>query len=156
MNEALNRSSPPNVSMCAGSAEHVQEQEQFFLSLCSERSEVSGCVQQPSCRRARSVSCFRGSIAFDGLRESMLQYLDVDSVGYRVKGKRFAHDERDVTSGHDYLWTRPTQVSRPQIFHICHFRSLWIIEAASVHSLQTTESEKVHYLEFTMRFLWGM
>lgn len=53
MNEAL-RSSPPNVSICASSPEHVQEQEQFFLyALRGQRSaaarHVSGHAQSHAC-----------------------------------------------------------------------------------------------------------
>lgn len=73
-----------------------------FLSLCSERSEVSGCTQRSPRHWARSVLylCFRGSVVFDALREGVLQCLrvDVNAVGYKEEVEKFGHDERDVNS----------------------------------------------------------
>lgn len=106
-----NRSSPSNVSISTSSSspEHVcsvwEHGLQFTVSLWSKRSEVSRCTQRSPKQLARSVSClcFRVSVVFDALRESVLNYLDVNAVGYRVKGERFAHDERDVRSSHVYV-----------------------------------------------------
>lgn len=103
MNEALNRSSvfvPTVLNMSLRSENMDRTVLSFFLSSCSERSEVGGCMQRSPWRAQSRACAFEGSVAFDALKESMLKCLDVNAVGYRVKGGRFAHDERAVMTAH--------------------------------------------------------
>lgn len=51
-------------------------------------------------RHAQSCLCFRGSVSFDALGESMLKCLAVNAVGYGVKEEKFANNERDVKSSY--------------------------------------------------------